>query len=82
MYCKVQVFLVLNSLIAHGYYLAARAALFIPITRRSQRYDRHCRRHEERNVIVIRERTGARSLPSVSTPPLHAWTLSELSAER
>jgi hypothetical protein len=71
-------FLVLNSLIAHRYHLATRAALFIAITRRSQRHDRHRRRHEERNMIVIHERTRARCLASVSTPPLRAWTLSEL----
>ena len=72
----------LSIVLAHRYYLAARAALFIPITMRGQGHDRHRRRHEESNMIVIRERTHARSLASVSTPSLHAWTLSELSPER
>jgi len=81
-YCPLlSSFLVLNSLISHRYHLVARAALFIPVTGRSQRHDRHRRRGEESNMIVIRERARAWSLVSISTSPMHAWTLSELRAE-
>jgi len=82
-YCPfLSSFLVLNSLIAHKYHLVSRAALFISITGRSQRHDRHRGHGKESNMIVIRECTRAWSLVSISTPPLHAWTPSHLRAER